>query len=209
MYTISTVDFLCEIYYTVWLTSCAEIMGFVALKWYLYENRYEFASNLINIAAKPSSQWEPSFSWTSFSQLHLPQCYRQDGSLHILFLYTNWGIVGRVGWRNCSTKSSALIGWRTSSAWILANSYLLWYLSDGLHWKLHFSVALFEGQTDCPFWGTNRLPFLRDKNGNLFVPRKGQSVCPSKRATCLSLKEGNLFITQRGNLIVTQKVICF
>ena len=40
---------------------------------------------------------------------------------------------------------------------------------------LHFSVALFEGQTGCRF-------------------------CPSKRATGLSLKKGNLFVPQKGQL---------
>ncbi len=35
----------------------------------------------------------------------------------------------------------------------------------------------------------------------LFVPLKGLVVCPSKRATCLSLKKGYLFVPQEGLLV--------
>ena len=36
-------------------------------------------------------------------------------------------------------------------------------------------VALIEGQTCCPYWGTNRLPLLRDKQVGL---SGGQTDCP-------------------------------
>ena len=43
------------------------------------------------------------------------------------------------------------------------------------------------------------------KNDKLFVPQKGQVVCPSKRASCLSLKKGKLFVPQKDKLFVPQK----
>ncbi len=54
-------------------------------------------------------------------------------------------------------------------------------------------------------WSLKRASYLSLKKGKLFVPQKGQVVCPSKRASYLSLKKGRLFVPPKGQVICPSK----
>ena len=53
--------------------------------------------------------------------------------------------------------------------------YAPWTFNDILYCSLCKHDSISKRQTGCPFWGTNRIPFLRDKQDALF---EGQIRCP-------------------------------
>ncbi len=60
-----------------------------------------------------------------------------------------------------------------------------------------------KGQPVCPSkWATH----LSLKMGNLFVPQKEQPVCPSKRAICLSLKRATCWYPCTLTCVISPKV---
>ncbi len=64
-------------------------------------------------------------------------------------------------------------------------------------------VALFGGQTECPYWGTNRMPLLGDKQDALI---RGQTACPYIWDKHIVLTEGQTGCPNRLPLLADKQV---
>ncbi len=59
--------------------------------------------------------------------------------------------------------------------------------------KIFLWLVHFERQTSCPFWGTNKLPFLRDKQHSPFDEQTGFPFWGTNRLPFLRDKQNCLF----------------